>query len=270
VLIEARGVSILVDPVLAYPGESAVPRYSFSELPARIDHVLITHNHQDHCMLETLLPLRHRIERIVVPKSGGGSLVDPSLRLVLRRVGFRRVQEIDEMETIEVAGGTIRALPFMGEHGDLHIRTKTAYLVSLGGRSLLMVADSNNIEPRLYERVHALVGDVDVLFVGMECDGGPLSWLYGPLLTRPLSRKMDQSRRFDGSDGDKALALVDTLGIRQVYVYAMGQEPWLKYLTSIVYTAESRPIIESDKLVATCRGRGLVAERLFGCREFRL
>jgi L-ascorbate metabolism protein UlaG (beta-lactamase superfamily) len=270
VLIEARGVSILVDPVLAYPGESPVPRYSFGELPPTIDYVLITHNHQDHCMFETLLPLRHRIRNLVVPRSGGGSLVDPSLRLVLERVGFRRVREIDEMESLAVEGGSIRALPFMGEHGDLNIRTKAAYLVTLAGRSLLMVADSNNIEPRLYERAHALTGDVDALFVGMECDGGPLSWLYGPLLTRPLSRKMDQSRRFDGSDCDKALALVDALGVSQVYVYAMGQEPWLKYLTSIVYTEASRPIVESDKLIATCRARGLTAERLYGCRELPL
>lgn len=270
VLIESRDVAILLDPVLAYPGAGPVPRYTFSDLPETIDYVLITHNHQDHCMLETLLPLRHRIGTVIVPRSGGGSLVDPSLRLILERVGFPRVREIDEMERLAVDGGTIRALPFMGEHGDLNIRSKTAYLVSLPGRSFLLVADSNNLEPRLSERVHALTGDVDVLFVGMECDGGPLSWLYGPLLTRPLSRKMDQSRRFDGSDCDRALALVEAFKVSRAYVYAMGQEPWLKYLTSIAYTAASRPIVESDKLVAACRARGLQAERLYGCREFRL
>jgi hypothetical protein len=37
--------------------------------PAReIDYVLITHNHQDHCMFETLLQLRHKIKNVVVPK----------------------------------------------------------------------------------------------------------------------------------------------------------------------------------------------------------
>jgi L-ascorbate metabolism protein UlaG (beta-lactamase superfamily) len=174
------------------------------------------------------------------------------------------------MERLSVPGGDIVAVPFMGEHGDLAIRTKTGYLVELAGRSILMVADSNNLEPRLYEHVRALCGDVDVLFVGMECDGGPLSWLYGPLLTRPLSRTMDQSRRFDGSDGERAMALVDGLRPSQVYVYAMGQEPWLTYLTSLVYTEASRPIVESDALIARCRARGLTAERLFGCRTLRL
>ena len=39
---------------------------------------------------------------------------------------------------------------------------------------LLFAADSCNIEPRLYEHIHRDVGDVDVLFLGMECDGAPL------------------------------------------------------------------------------------------------
>jgi hypothetical protein len=52
-----------------------------------------------------------------------------------------------------------------------------------------------------------------------------------------------------------------------VYVYAMGQEPWLNYITSIKYTPESRPIVESDKLLKWCHEQGIVAERLFGEKE---
>ena len=63
------------------------------------------------------------------------------------------------------------------------------------------------------------------------------------------------------------MGIIDCLRPKQVYIYAMGQEPWLTYLTSIQYTAESKPIIESDRLVAECRGRGIKSERLFGCKE---
>jgi hypothetical protein len=104
----------------------------------------------------------------------------------------------------------------------------------------------------------------------MECDGAPMSWLYGPLLTKPLTRKMDQSRRFDGSDYEKAKDIVDRLKPTEVYVYAMGQEPWLTFLTSIKYTPESRPIVESDKLVEYCTGRDVIAERLFCQKEIFL
>jgi len=37
---------------------------------------------------------------------------------------------------------------------------------------------------------------------------------------------------------------------KEVYVYAMGQEPWLNYITSIKYTSDSLPIVESDKLLS--------------------
>jgi hypothetical protein len=142
--------------------------------------------------------------------------------------------------------------------------------MNLNGKSLYFAADSNNLETTLYDHLHEVSGDLDVLFIGMECDGAPMSWLYGPLATKPLLRKMDQERRLDGSDSAKALEIVDRLRPREVYIYAMGQEPWLTFLTSIKYTPQSRPIVESDKLVAECRNRGLVAERLFGHKELLL
>lgn len=270
VLIESRKVSVLVDPVVSYKSGGGVARYTYADLPDRIDYALITHNHHDHCMLESLLQLRHKIETVVVPRSNGGSVADPTLKLMLQQIGFKNVREIDELETIEEDGGHILALPFLGEHCDMNIRTKTAYLVELENRSVLCVADSNNLEPRLYEHVHELVGDIDLLFIGMECDGAPLSWVYGPLLTKPLPRKMDQSRRFDGSNCEKGLQLVNCLKPQQVYVYAMGLEPWLTYLTNIHYTAESRPIVESNNLVQECLEHGRVAERLFGSKEILL
>src|ERR1700686_5199439 len=267
VLIETREISIMLDPLISYENNSSTCRYSYADLPETIDYVLLTHNHQDHCVFETLLQLRHKIKNIIVPKNNGGGLADPSLRLILQQVGFPRVREIDEMESIEIEGGMLMGLPFLGEHADLNIRTKIAHLINLKGKSILCAADSNNIEPRLYEHIHRLIGDVDVLFLGMECDGGPLSWLYGPLLTKPLARKHDQSRRLNGSDCRKGMGIIDCLRPRQAYVYGMGQEAWPPVMTSICYTEESQPIIESNKLVAECRRRGIESERLFGYKE---
>ena len=174
------------------------------------------------------------------------------------------------METLEVPGGSITGLPFLGEHSDLNVATKLAHLVKLQGRTFLFAADTNNIEPKLYEHIHRRIGDVDVLFLGMECDGGPLSWLYGPLLARPLARSQDHSRRLNGSNYDRGMEIVNLLNPRQVYVYAMGQEPWLTYLTSIQYTEESRPIVDSGRLVAQCLSLGKASERLYGHKEIFL
>jgi L-ascorbate metabolism protein UlaG (beta-lactamase superfamily) len=269
-LIEAGGISVLTDPVVSYECSTGIPRFTYADLPERINYALITHNHQDHCMFETLLQLRHKLQTVIVPKNNGGSLSDPSLKLVLKSMGFADVREIDEAETIEIEGGGITSLPFLGEHGDLNVRSKTAYYLNLRGRSIVCAADSNNLEPLLYERIKALVGQLDVIFIGMECDGAPFSWLYGPLLTKPLSRKVDQSRRTDGSDYGKAIDIVDRLKPAEVYVYAMGQEPWLTYLTTVHYTEASRPIVDSNRLVEDCRRRGLKSERLYGQKEIIL
>src|ERR1043165_7186408 len=89
VLIESEGVSILVDPVLSYKREDAYSCFTYSDLPEKIDYVLITHNHQDHCMFETMLQLRHKVGTLIAPKNNGGSLADPSLRLLFEQMGFR-------------------------------------------------------------------------------------------------------------------------------------------------------------------------------------
>jgi L-ascorbate metabolism protein UlaG (beta-lactamase superfamily) len=270
VLIESKHVKILSDPVIGYEHGRGLPRYSLNDLPESIDYVVITHNHADHLMFETLLPLRHKIKNIIVPKNNGGSLADPSLKLALRHTGFQNVFEIDEMESIPVDGGVITGLPFLGEHCDLNIRTKSVYHVQLEGRSVVLAADSNNVEPELYGHLHGLTGDIDVLLIGLECDGAPMSWLYGPLATKPLARRNDQSRRTNASNYAMSIDIVDRLKPKHVYIYAMGQEPWLTYVTSIKYTDESLPIREARKLVDECRRRGLAAELLYGTKDIVL
>jgi L-ascorbate metabolism protein UlaG (beta-lactamase superfamily) len=270
ILLETREVNILLDPVLSYTYESDISRYTYEDLPQIIDYALITHNHQDHILFETLLQLRHRIRNIVVPRNGGGALQDPSLRLLLKQCGFPNVIEVSEMEEIPFEHGSITAVPFLGEHADLNVLTKSAYLLRVNDHSLLFAADSCNVSPKMYEHIHREIGDVEVFFVGMECDGAPLSWIYGPLLTERLERPKDHSRRLAGSNYDRALAIVDQLRSKEVYVYAMGQEPWLNYVMSIKYTDKSNPIIHSNHLIETCRSRGIVAERLFGEKEILL
>lgn len=270
ILIETRGVSVLLDPVLSYTYESDISRYTYEDLPDVIDYALITHNHQDHILFETLLQLRHRIRHVVVPRSGGGALQDPSLKLLLKQCGFESVIELSEMEEISFDRGSITAVPFLGEHGDLNVLTKSGYMLRVNGHKLMFAADSCNISPKMYEHIHRELGDVDALFVGMECDGAPVSWIYGPLLTQRLERTKDHSRRLAGSNFDRAIDIVNQFHCKQVYVYAMGQEPWLTFISSIKYTEKSNPIIQSTRLLETCREHGIPAERLFGEREMFL
>jgi L-ascorbate metabolism protein UlaG (beta-lactamase superfamily) len=270
ILVEAGGVSWLFDPVISYAYDTNLPRYTYRDLPDRIDYVLITHNHQDHILFETLLHIRHKVKVVVVPRNGGGTLQDPSIRLALENIGFNNVVDLDEFQTFQTPSGSITGLPFLGEHADLNVRSKLAYLVRIGGHSLLFAADSCNIEPKLYEHLHSEIGPVDILFVGMECDGAPLTWLYGPLFTKKIDRSMDESRRLAGCNYEQAMDIVNQFRCRETYVYAMGQEPWLNHVMSIKYTENSRPITESNRLIEACRDRGIWAERLFGEKEILL
>jgi L-ascorbate metabolism protein UlaG (beta-lactamase superfamily) len=268
ILIETKEISILVDPLISYYGyQSSVEHFSDVDLPDVIDYVLITHNHQDHILFETLLPLRHKVKQIIVPRSTTGALQDPNLKLVFNHAGFKNVIEIDDLEEIKLDNCTVTGIPFTGEHSDLNIQTKSCYHIAIGQFTFLFAADSRIVEARLYEHVRRITGDVDVVFLGMECDGAPLTWLYGPLLTDELARDKDHSRRLAGSNYEKGITLVDIFHPREVYVYAMGQEPWLEFISTVRYTNASNPIIQSNLLVEECTKRGIIAERLFGEKE---
>lgn len=268
ILIETKDVSILVDPLISYYGYlSSVEHFSDYDLPDSIDYVLITHNHQDHVLFETLLPLRHKIKNLVVPRSGGGHLQDPSVKLMFNNIGFKNVIEIEDFETVEFLDCKITGVPFTGEHSDLDIKAKLCFHIEISNFSLLFVADSRVLEKKVYEHTQPIIGNIDVLLLGMECDGAPLTWLYGPLLVEELQKEHDQSRRLAGCDFNRGMTLVDIFKPEEVYVYAMGQEPWCEFISSIKYTDESNPIVQSNLLINECLSRGLVAERLFGEKE---
>lgn len=270
VLVESSdGKNVLVDPIIAYDADPALKRFVMNDLPGRIDYVVLTHNHADHVLIETLLALRGRIETIVVPASGAG-IADPSLKLMLQTIGFKNVIELSELESVGQGQLKLTALPFLGEHGDLDIRSKAAWLVEAGPNRLLFAADSNNLDPILYDRLRVIYGDIQTLFLGMECVGAPFSWAYGPLLPVAVDRKKDMSRRLNGSDFARGIKVVQSLECKEVYVYALGAEPWLQFVTSIDPDENTPPMVNARQLIARCGELGIHAERLYAIAEKNL
>jgi len=249
-LIEYGGVSILVDPLIAVrPSQREIERFCFDDLPQRIDYALVTHGHHDHFVIETLLRLRRRVGALVVPKNSGLFHGDMSLKLMAERLGFKNILEIESFETIDLPNGKIVAAPFLGEHNDLP-SAKSAYVVQFGEKSVMFAADSNCLDPVMYEHLVDCIGPVDTLFVGMECVGAPLTWVYGPLLPKKPMHRHSQDRRSNGCDAAGALALARSLRCRRAFVYAVGREPWVRYLLALtpaeddVYIAEIRQFID--------------------------
>lgn len=267
VLLQTRDVAVLIDPVTAWQRNDHDAKFCFDDLPDFIDYVVISHAHQDHFVAETLLQLRSRIGTVIVPTNDRGNLADPSMRLMLKQLGFARVRSMEPFESQTIPGGEILSLPFVGEHGGLDIASKHSVLVRCLGRQFLFLVDSDAVDPALTRRVVARVGKVDTLFIGMECCGAPVSWLYGPLLSKPLSRQNDQSRRFSGSDSEKAKVALKDLGSERVFVYAMGQEPWMRHLMGLAYTPESPQLVQVNDFLQHCSASGISAKNLKGCYE---
>jgi L-ascorbate metabolism protein UlaG (beta-lactamase superfamily) len=267
-VMQTPEATIVTDPWVSSDA-AAAGRFTHRDLPDRIDLVLITHGHQDHIVLETLLALRGRVGAVVVPRSSRGSLADPSIELYLSHLGFP-VIEVDDFSEVEFPGGKVTATPFLGEHADLDIRAKSTYMVRLAGRTVFVGADSSGIDPGLYRYMRGHVGPVDMAFLGMECAGAPLTWLYQALFTMPVIKKMSDSRTLSGSNAAQAAAIMTELGAREAYVYAMGEETWLVgHVMATSYNEDSYQLKQVDEFMAWCTERGIKCDHLYGQHEWR-
>jgi hypothetical protein len=192
------------------------------------------------------------------------------MKLLARELGFQQVVEVDPLDSISFTGGEIVAVPFLGEHNDLPF-AKSAYLVRAGNQKLLFAADSNCLDKHMYQNLCAEYGVIDTVFLGMECIGAPLSWVYGALLPKLPDHKHCQARRSNGSNAEGALHLLDAVGASRVYVYAIGREPWLQYFMALEPEDDDAYIREINKMLAVCHERGFSDARcLYGRDEIFL
>jgi hypothetical protein len=177
---------------------------------------------------------------------------------------------VDDFSEVEFPGGKVTATPFLGEHADLDIRAKSTYCVELAGRRVFIGADSSGVEPELYRYMREHVGKVDMAFLGMECAGAPLTWLYQAVLTRPVTKKMNDSRTLSGSNAAQAAAIMSNLGAAEAYVYAMGEESWLVgHIMATSYNEDSYQLKQIEEFMTWCAEHGIKSDHLFGQHEWR-
>lgn len=266
-VLQTPEAAIITDPWVN-ADTSATDRFTYRDLPDYIDLALISHGHQDHIVLETLLALRGRIGAVVVPRSSRGNMADPSPALYLSHQGLP-VVEVDDFTEVKFPGGTVTATPFLGEHCDLDIRAKSTYFVRLGGRTIFVGADSSGIDPGLYRHMRGHLGDVDMAFLGMECAGAPLTWLYQALLTMPITKKMSDSRTLSGSNAEQAAGIMTELGANEAYIYAMGEESWLGHVMATTYNEDSYQLSQVEEFMTWCADHGVKSDHLLGKHEWR-
>lgn len=270
VLVEWKGVTVLVDPVIsARPKDGGMPRLSFHELPPRIDYALITHSHPDHLAVDTLLRLRHRIGHLVVPRANGFLVGDYSVKLLAQSLGFRDVLELDNYESVPLPDGELIAVPFLGEHGDIG-HAKSSYVLRMGREQLLFAADSMCVDDSVYRHMRQNLGVIQTVFMNTEIEGAPHTWTLEALFPKKRDRKLEKNRRCRGSNATEGLRILEMLGATRLCNYAMGLEPWMEHIIGPASPPETPRMKESDRLVTEARARGITAERLFGARDISL
>jgi L-ascorbate metabolism protein UlaG (beta-lactamase superfamily) len=136
-LIEIGGRTFLTDPWFSqrpgyHPGEPIA--LAVSELP-RLDGVLITHHHYDHCDLATFAAYRDRHVPLIVAGP---------VEARARKQGFDNVRALSPWEHVELGDVTVTAAP--GQHGVYEV----TFLLQGGGHSVYFAGDTM-VMPELYE-----------------------------------------------------------------------------------------------------------------------
>jgi hypothetical protein len=224
-LVKKDGFSVMIDPLLNfYDLENQVSMYDFA--PSKIDYVVITHAHYDHIDLSTLITLRNRIGKILLPRASEVES-DFSLKRALEPYFPGKVFEMAAFEEVEVANEfTVTSLPFQGEHADL-ISPKSTWLASVSGKNYWFGADSRAIDVNLYKFIREKYGTFEAIFVGTVCQGSPLSRAY-PHFSHSTSRVNSNSRTTKGADHEEIFEMITALNPKSVYIYALGYEKWLR------------------------------------------
>jgi L-ascorbate metabolism protein UlaG (beta-lactamase superfamily) len=145
-LLRSAGATLLTDPVYsqvagpvswAGPRRVAPPAVAFSGTP-RVDAVLLSHDHYDHCDLPSLRLLAGRDDPLVVAPLGHSGL--------LAAAGVRRVAELDWWESCTAGGAEVTLVPALHwcrrRPFATNVRLWGGFMVRTGGRLVYFAGDS--------------------------------------------------------------------------------------------------------------------------------
>jgi L-ascorbate metabolism protein UlaG (beta-lactamase superfamily) len=168
-VLRTRSATVLTDPIFSEragprpwlgPKRVAAPGVDFAAIP-RVDLVLLSHDHFDHCDLPSLRDLARRDNPLVVCPLGHRSL--------LADAGLGRVTELDWWEACAVAPGTevtlvpsrhwSRRSPF-----STNKRLWGGFVVRSGGRQVYFAGDSG-YEEGLFTEIRRRCGAPDLALI---------------------------------------------------------------------------------------------------------
>lgn len=147
-LIEIGDLRVLTDPWFTqtatyYQGE---PVASTVQALGRVDAVVVSHEHYDHCDLDALVDAGFDLD---TPLIGPGTVA-----VIARDKGFRDIRTVEAWEATTVGDLTVTATP--GQHG-VH---EVTFVIQAGGRTVFFGGDSLRV-PEL-DTIPERFGHVDL------------------------------------------------------------------------------------------------------------
>jgi hypothetical protein len=210
--------------------------------------ILISHGHPDHFSPEALLSLLPMGPTVIVPASGSGTPYDPALKSAVAALGFEDVVELRPYESLVRDDVTVRALPFLGEHGSLAIDSKAVFEVRQEQRSVILAADATGLDPQVLVSCADAASNV-CLVIGIESAGARSGWLYGPLLGKSPAGLRLANEPLAGADAAEVMALAEASGAQVIRIYGTGA-PGLGHVLGRSSLNASRADAEARKLRA--------------------
>ncbi|MGH7822861.1 MAG: MBL fold metallo-hydrolase, partial [Candidatus Binatia bacterium] len=114
-LVQSPKGALLVDPVLRL--DQGLRAEAFDVVRLRLDAILCSHGHWDHCDLQTLSWF-DKDTPILVPRNRRPTVFNPPIAPALARLGFTDVREVDHWQPIRVGDFEVVPVPFHGEQDE--------------------------------------------------------------------------------------------------------------------------------------------------------
>jgi hypothetical protein len=208
--------------------------------------ILISHGHPDHFSPEALLSLLPMCPTVIVPASGSRTPYDPALKPAVQALGFEDVVELRPYDSFVQDDVTVRALPFLGEHGSLAIDSKAVFEVRKEQHSIVLAADATGLDPQVLASCSDAASIV-CLVIGIEPAGARSGWLYGPLLGKSPAGLRLASEPLAGADAAEVMALALASGAQTIRIYGTGA-PGMAHVLGRSSLNASRADAEARKL----------------------
>lgn len=167
-LVQTPQLALLIDPVFSEraspfarlgPKRAVGPGVAFASLP-RLDAVLVSHDHYDHCDVAALKQLARDHRAVLVTPLGYGPL--------LGSLGFRDHVQLDWWQEQSLAGGSVRLVP--SRHWcrrlpwDTNRRLWGGFVLRAAGRMLYFVGDSG-YQVDLFKEIRTRCGAPDIALI---------------------------------------------------------------------------------------------------------